>query len=236
MRYFIVFCSIFSSIFLLNNVLAQNYLTKGLLAYYPLNGNAKDGREQRNDGYILRAKPTKNRFNVPGSALHVDGGGVEIYNVNIPQQANTITVWVKPDKFPNYGKRNILSKHFSYSNCELLIRIRPDGFYSVEWNVGSTFFDLGKEDSAKLVEPTYTDYDFLVLRYDGAEVEFFVNNKLSSHKYVRGNVLNNKLPLTIGSLAGFPKKEAFYGDVDELRVYNRALSNSELSQLFQFKE
>lgn len=222
--------------FFLGSGIGQSTLSNGLLAYYPLDGDAKDGKGGRNDGYVIKFSPTKNRFDQPNKAIHLSGGGVEIYNVNIPVKATTIAIWVKPMREPDFGKRNILSKHFSYANCELLIRIRPDGFYSAEWNVGATFFDISKEIGAKLYAPSFIQYDFLVLRYDSSKVDFYVNNKLSARKYIQGDVVNNNKPITIGSLSGFPAREAFYGDVDDLRIYNRALTNSELTQLFQLKE
>lgn len=230
-----IFIFLFLFLFL-SEGFCQSSLSKGLLAYYPLDGDAKDGCLNKNDGYILNVTPAKNRFDVANKAIHVVGGGVEIYNVNIPVKASTITVWVKPDRLPDFGKRNILSKHFSYANCELLIRIRPDGYYSAEWNVGATYFDITKESGALLQLPSYTNFDFLVLRYDGLKVDFFVNNKLVARKLITGDIVNNTKPITIGSLAYFPKREAYSGAVDELRIYNRSLTNIELTQLFESKD
>ena len=215
---------------------AQKSLKEGLLAYYPFDGDATDGREERNDGYVNRIKPTEDRFNKPHKAIYVEGGGVEIYNVSIPVKSATICLWVKPSMESNLGKQNILSKHYSYANCELLIRIRPDGFYSAEWNIGATYFDISKEDKAKLFKPTYTQYDFLLLKYDGSKVEFYVNNKLSARKFIKGEIVNNNKPISVGSLSKFPKREVFKGAVDDLRIYNRALTTSEITQLFQLKE
>ena len=215
---------------------AQEWLQKGLLAYYPLNGNANDGRNERNDGTILKIKPTADRFDQPEKAIEVVGGGVEIYNVNIPKNKTTITLWVKPYNTTITGKKNILSKHFSYANCELLIRLRPDGCYSAEWNIGATYFDLSKEEGAELFKPSFTKFDFIVLRYDGNKAELFVNNKLSARKFIKGEIVNNNKVICLGSLSGFPKREAFSGAIDELRIYNRPLSNSEITQLYNLKE
>lgn len=218
-----------------STIAAQEWLSKGLLAYYPLDGNANDGRNERNDGTIIKVKATTDRFDHPEKAIEVIGGSVEIYNVNIPKEKTTITLWVKPNITTDSGKKNILSKHFSYANCELLIRLRPDGYYSAEWNIGATYFDLSKEEGAELFKPSFTKYDFIVLRYDGNKAELFVNNKLSARKFIKGDIVNNNKALYLGSLSGFPKREAFSGSIDELRIYNRALSNSEISQLFNLK-
>lgn len=215
---------------------AQKSLSDGLLAYYPFDGDAVDGRKERNDGYIIKVKPTENRFKIANSAIYVEGGGVEINNVSIPVKATTICVWVKPNPDHDSGKRNILSKHYSYANCELLIRIRPDGYYSAEWNIGATYFDVTKEEVIKLFKPSHTQFDFLVLKYDGSRVDFFVNNKLSARKYIKGEIVNNNKPICVGSLSKFPKRETFFGSVDDLRIYNRALNQSELTQLFQLKD
>lgn len=231
---YLLLCFLIQS--LLPDAQAQKSLKEGLLAYYPFDGDASDGRQERNEGYIIKIKPVEDRFSTPNKAIYVEGGGVEIYNVSIPVKSTTICVWVKPNMENNLGKRNILSKHYSYANCELLIRIRPDGYYSAEWNIGATYFDISKEGKAKLYKPTYTQYDFLVLKYDGSKAEFYVNNKLSARKFIKGAIVNNNKPISIGSLSKFPKREAFNGAVDDLRIYNRALSASEITQLFQLKE
>ena len=219
-----------------SSIAAQEWLNKGLLAYYPLDGNANDGKNERNDGTIIQVKAAPDRFDHPKKAIEVLGGGVEIYNVNIPKEKTTITLWVKPNITTEVGKKNILSKHYSYANCELLIRLRPDGYYSAEWNIGATYFDLSKEEGAELFKPSYSKFDFIVLRYDGNKAELFVNNILSARKYIKGEIVNNNKAIYLGSLSGFPKREAFIGALDELRIYNRALTNNEISQLYNMKD
>lgn len=87
-----------------STIAAQEWLSKGLFTYYPLDGNANDGRNERNDGTIIKVKATTDRFDHPEKAIEVIGGSVEIYNVNIPKE-NTITLWVKPNITTDSGKR-----------------------------------------------------------------------------------------------------------------------------------
>src|ERR1041385_436736 len=55
---------------------AQDSLTNGLVAYYPLDGNANDASGNGNNGAVLNgATFVSDRFGGAGSALSYDGSG-----------------------------------------------------------------------------------------------------------------------------------------------------------------
>src|SRR5437879_4544762 len=47
---------------------SQSFLTNGLIAYYPFNGNANDATGSGNNGIVAGAVLTTDRFNQPSSA------------------------------------------------------------------------------------------------------------------------------------------------------------------------
>jgi len=51
---------------------AQVNLDKGLVAYYPFNGNANDESENGNNGTVNGATLTSDRFGIPNSAYRFD--------------------------------------------------------------------------------------------------------------------------------------------------------------------
>jgi hypothetical protein len=54
---------------LLTNANAQSFLTNGLVAYYPFNGNANDASGNGNNGTIVGATLVTNRFGQANSAF-----------------------------------------------------------------------------------------------------------------------------------------------------------------------
>ncbi|MBI2595346.1 four helix bundle protein [Candidatus Daviesbacteria bacterium] len=67
--------------------------------------------------------------------------------------------------------------------------------------------------------------------YDGKEVRIFVNGVLEESSSTTTSVVNDTNALRIGSTSGGFN---FQGRVDEVRVYNRAISPAEVSQLYNF--
>jgi len=66
----------------------------------------------------------------------------------------------------------------------------------------------------------------LASTYDGTTLKIYVNGNLSSTKTVSGAVQSNSNPLRIGG--NYPYGQFFEGKIDEVRVYNRALSQGEI--------
>ena len=60
---------------ILTQVHAQSFLTNGLVAYYPLNGNANDATGNGNNGTATGVVYTTNRFGIPNSAASLAGNG-----------------------------------------------------------------------------------------------------------------------------------------------------------------
>ena len=66
----------------------------------------------------------------------------------------------------------------------------------------------------------------LAATYDGTTLKIYINGTLSSSKTATGDVQSNANPLRIGG--NYPYGQFFEGKIDEVRVYNRALSQSEI--------
>ena len=85
--------------------LGQDFLTNGLVAYYPFNGNANDKSGNGNHGLVQGATLTTDRHGVPGRAYYFDGVD-DIILATVPVlpiggQPRTVSIWAKaaPDVF-----------------------------------------------------------------------------------------------------------------------------------------
>jgi hypothetical protein len=69
-------------------------------------------------------------------------------------------------------------------------------------------------------------WSHLAVTYDGTMLKLFVNGDQVSSRATRGAILSTPDPLWIGG--NHPYGEYFHGLIDEVRIYDRALSRSEL--------
>lgn len=69
-------------------------------------------------------------------------------------------------------------------------------------------------------------WSHIAAAYDGSNLRIYINGVLSSTKAVSGSVQNNTNPLRIGG--NVPYGQFFEGSIDEVRLYNRALSAGEI--------
>jgi hypothetical protein len=67
----------------------------------------------------------------------------------------------------------------------------------------------------------------LAATFDGTQLKLYVNGTLEQTTVYAGTVLTSNHPLGIGG-NGYWLNENFPGRIDEVRIYNRALSQSEI--------
>jgi len=225
------------------NCVAYNTLsqgpTEGLIAWYPLDGDAKDASGNRLDGMPSAAiRPVADRFGRPGAAIRFTGDSSYI---RVPNFVHSLTefaacVWVKPSNPGPLGQKyhDIISKHGCPEDVELLIKRDLDGKYGVEWNIGGVFYDLDSPNVG-IVEPSFTSWDFLVLQYTGASIQFYMNGKLMRERKASGKIATNPHILTFGGYGTNPADESYVGLMDDIRLYNRALTPAEITRLSEMR-
>ena len=85
-------------IFITVNSHAQSFLTNGLVAYYPFNGNANDASGHGNNATNITATITEDRFGNPNHAYLFSAGTDKIETPSpgiVGSNPRTITLWVK---------------------------------------------------------------------------------------------------------------------------------------------
>jgi|GEM_PF-1101610 hypothetical protein len=91
----------------------------------------------------------------------------------------------------------------------------------LDFNVG-----FGGADSVSTVP--YNSWTFVVVTFDGSYVTFYVNgvSQTGDRTALRGSIISNTTPLDIGESGG---EYWVLGVIDEVRIYNRALSAAEVA-------
>ena len=222
---------------------AQSFITNGLVAYYPFNGNANDASGNGNNGNVANALLTTNRFGQASAAYKFDGvqssGGSRIVVtnklLNIGQSGYTIHMW-----FNSYSDSQGATMFDTYYN-------------SVGIGIGYTYFTAPTRAGSLIGAGSTWD-----LRLDGNSTPALAFSQLYSNTWYSATLtksntiycfyINGRLQFTgTNALAssynysdGFTLgssgwNETFLGAMDDIRIYNRALSTNELTQLYQIE-
>ncbi|MFH1545938.1 MAG: LamG domain-containing protein, partial [Patescibacteria group bacterium] len=170
--------------------------------------------DSENEGKISGAEWFEN--GIRGSALLFDGEDdlVEIpRDFEIPQQL-TFSAFVRSSAYQNSQILGI-GRHSLYQDSEkgwkAMFRVN-DKNLSVAWDT-----------SALYLEQWY----FLTATFDGEKIRIFVDGEEENYLAAEGNLTSNDELILIGGGNG-----NFAGVIDEVQIFNRALSAAEIKNLF----
>lgn len=192
----------------------------GLVASYPFNGNANDESGNGNNGTIIGATPTADRHGAPDSAYSFDG--VDDYvRINDSPSLNitgdfTVSAWIRTTAV---GK-------IVFSN---MLEISPHDGYSFRLNNDGTMYVISG-DVALLdnVPVNIGTWRHVAVTLTGGTGRIYVDGHLDLAGPL-GAPTSFSGDQTIG--ASYTPYYWFAGDMDDVQVYNRALSPPEIAQL-----
>jgi Concanavalin A-like lectin/glucanases superfamily len=218
---------------------ASASLSDGLVAYYPFNGNANDASGNGNNGTVYGAIQTNDRLGNPNSAYsfngasdYIDIGSSGLFNFT---SGMTFAVWINPAALP--VKRSFIIDKWVNSVEDKHLYFLPDSrleFYLHNcFNVGGDFNLQGVSSVNPIALNQWT---FIVATYDGTSINLYLNGNLNASETVSQNCVSN----STGSMyfgfnpdrAWTQEGVAFDGMIDDVRIYNRALSESEIQSLY----
>ncbi len=215
----------------LNTATASADLTSGLIAYYPFDGNALDASGNGNHG-IPNANTglTTGHAGAANSAYLFNGINSQITipsSVSLESPTNQITMaaWILL-----YGNSRVgaafwplLMKSNSSENA-FMYRMSGDLY-----GFGAAFNTWGTQGGSAYAFALNT-WTFVAVTYDGANERQYVNGVLNGTQARAITMVADTRPLVIGGdMPGI--YESFWGKIDDVRIYNRALSAAEIGQL-----
>jgi hypothetical protein len=211
---------------LLNEQTLGLSLADGMVAYYPFNNNFQDATQNYNHGMMRGAVTfTKNRFNQTNSAVYLSPGNY----VEVPHSSSlnlttafTFSAWVNVAVANGYS--TILGKPHGWNgyNFSLKSGITPS---VAAWNRWADSY---------VTIPLF-QWSLVTATYDGSYLRFYTNGKLGTQMEITGNVGITGDRVCIGVLCNGDGQSWFTGGLDDLRIYNRALTATEVSSLFYDK-
>ena len=191
-----------------------------LEGYYPFNGNAEDLTSNgRNFTVYGNTSLTSGRDNSSNSAYYFDGNGDYLeYNTSSPSFSRyTITLWAKPDSTGTYE-----AMFASYNDASFGFQIDLDS---------NNNFHIRKASSSggniTLSSATLGSWTFIAFTYDGTDSKCYINSE-SPVSDPGGTTAFNLFRMGRNRNGN----TYFKGSIDELRIYNRALSANEIEAIY----
>lgn len=201
---------------------ATGNINQGLRSYYPFSGNAKDATPYSNNGSVNGATLTTDRKGRANSAYSFNGTSNYI---GLPNGAAltgnspyTIAAWIKPSSYGTFG---IIGWGTYGSNYQVnALRLSSNGLVNYWWNAELLPTVAGLANG---------QWHHVLAEFDGTTRSIYVDGSSvasDSPGSIHNMSANN---VTIGVTNS---NEFFSGSIDDVRVYNRALSATEIQTLY----
>jgi hypothetical protein len=206
---------------------ANAQVTNGLIAQYAFDDATANDSIGTNHGIINGATPTNDRFGNPNHAFHFDNQDITVNAMNLGSLSEvTVSVWLKPDSIPA-----------AWTNNNTLFTI--GGYWTLYLNRFTSkkllaVFDANSNNNSSSDETdsiAYNKWTFLVATNDGFTTKVYVNGVLEG-AYPEIFQWGNNSKMYLGKHISSPT-QSYYGNLDDLRIYGRALDSLEIDTLYK---
>ncbi|MBD0254152.1 MAG: T9SS type A sorting domain-containing protein [Cytophagales bacterium] len=214
---------------------AQDNLQNGLIACYAFSGSASDGSGNNNNGTLYGPIPTTDRFGNPNGAYQFDGVNdyIALPEANLKTANYTYSMWLKAASLPAalelYAALSIGGPGADQGLTLANNYVGSTGWAGVSYNSDGTVTPSNSVGSL----PTANTWYHVVQTRSNAFVNLYVNGTLIGSRATNGTTpkYNYSAPgATIGSRSNLT--QFFHGAIDDVRLYNRAVTAPEVSALY----
>jgi hypothetical protein len=232
----------------------QTFLTNGLVAYYPFNGNGNDGSGNGYDGIVSsNCQFVADRFDNTNHAIFFANNqslaDADTARVDIPATAfdsltsGTISAWIKPQ---DISFSDIIAKQHNGDNSYGVFSIggyAGGGGGSTLGNPGTLYFHSQNYSplAASTVVVTAQVWQHVVVVFTQNSCSFYINGALCGTNAGDFSIPSDLSPDSTsigcwrGDVWGNGGGQQSVGSIDDVRIYKRALSACEVQQLYQIE-
>ncbi len=206
----------------------QYNLSAGLIGHFMFSGNSSDSSGLGNHGVPTNgASLTTDRFNTPNSAYYFDGVddyiNIPTYNNMSPTNAVSMAAWVKADSVNNL--------RYIYDRIEI-----NDGYGLTVTANGNLRITINGGQGAAVSSQKITDgqWHHVVGTYDKntSQLKVYIDCVEDGSSTLSSSITYSPEPRNgIGGPGQPGYMYYFKGSIDDLRIYNRALTACEINQL-----
>jgi sulfatase modifying factor 1 len=208
-------------------------LQEGLVAYYPFNGNAEDESGNGNHGEVHGAVLNSDRHGNTDQAYLFDGVDDYIKCPSIFEKFYplSLSTWIKAKgPYPNTRFLYcILSKPRADRGSGFKLSITEDSIYAGH-HLGGPVID-------EYVQGILGKWHSFTLTNNGTHMSLFHNGVKVEVRPMEAFVEVLSLNVLIGTeFQSFEvNRRSFKGSIDDIRIYNRALSEAEVKSLYEYE-
>ena len=218
--------------------------TNGLVGYWPFNGNANDESGNGNNGTVNGATLAIDRNGNENSAYSFDGytSISVLHNLSLNIIGNlTLSAWFLSDGPPNFRTNHmIVTKRspaefntFPYAMCINYQFGIPSDYKKPMFTSASSYPD-GYQYLQSNQDISNGIWNHIISVVNGDNLKIYLNGIIVLDTIVDNNkrVINNaNLLFGSGARTDLPA-EQFNGKLDDIAIYNRALTNQEITNLY----
>ena len=199
------------------------------VAIYSFTGNAKDGSAAKNHATVNGAKSSTDRFGWANRAFSFDGKQSSVTAPNAPQLqsgSTSISFWVKVRTLPAQGEVYLLSHGGWQERWKISLPSHGKPVFTTHAVSCCNDMDAGNGNELKVDE-----WRHVVVTHDGAFDRMYMNGIQVNEKAYIGALNQTTNPLGIG-YDPIDKGNYFDGDIDDVAIYDVALSAAQVNTLF----
>ena len=207
---------------------------KDLAAYYPFNGNANDESGNEHQGAVHGTALSLDRHGNSEQAVQFDGQN-DYISIAYHEDLNfaysdslTFSLWIKPSRLQS--QNGILSKY--HRSRGYILRLRHEKGL-LQWGgegvgpAGSDVYGLGSLQLEKWYQ--------IVVVNSNKRSDLYVNAVLVARGPTKWPKKQNVLTFGCDYLPDIDSPERFFkGSLDDIHIYNRAFTATEVKQLYDF--
>jgi hypothetical protein len=210
--------------------------TDGLLLYYSFDGNANDKTGHGNNGTVLGATLTQDRFGLVNSAYSFDGTSSFIHVQNSDSlkftDAISMCAWIFSKQIENYP--GVISKgnvgNYDESFALYLSPVNKIGFLLNQDGTQAGRYLLESDFAVPLNTWTH-----VACTYDGFTMCLYVNGRRIAYYPFQGTIFTTSDDILIGKSDrhfSTTPPTFFDGSIDDVYIFNRILSSNEILGLY----
>lgn len=199
---------------------------QGLVAYYPFNGNANDEGGNGYNGSVHGATLTEDRFGKSNRAYNFANSinYIQINNFPVLNSVFSYCAWIKPSPASSNGQN-----FGCYGTIGGGVSSWDVGYYI---NNQLSVFDRKNVVFTEIVELANT-WHFVTIVYNGNISSIYVDGQFKkSQNVITPFPTSSSDVFRIGMHTDSDGNQQFIGNIDDIRTYNRALSENEIQQLY----
>ena len=206
--------------------------SNGLVGWWPFNGNANDESGNGNDGTVNGATLTTDRFGVADKAYLFSSSIISVNNNFFDNgwTSYTISVWVKSNDV-TISSQNIYNTYPHDGEGFGLNHPNVPGKLSY-WknsNINVHSWDIFSANPLNYTNFQSEVWYHLLIKKENSTYTFYINSSIDKVSTASISALNQTCGLNFGSIGS---AEYFKGSLDDFGVWNRALTDCEIHDLY----